>query len=496
MSKWTSAVGAVQLARMLAAQQPAGAAAAGARRGPAYRDLADGVRLLVTEGRLAVAARLPAERGLAAALGVSRTTVAAAYEELRARGFAVSRRGAGTWTALPPGRAVPTAGLQPLPPEQAGAVIDLGSAALPAPEPWLSSAAASAAADIGRYTTAHGHYPAGLPLLREAVAERFTARGLPTSPDQVLVTTGAMGALNLLLGHLSARGDRGAVEAPSYANALQQMRRAGVRQVPVGTGPEGWDMGQWRRVLRDAAPRFAYVVPDFHNPTGVLVPEEQRRDLVSLARNCGTVLVVDETMAEMAAGDGVVLPRPTAALDPGGSTVVTVGSAGKVFWGGLRIGWLRGPAELVRRLAAERAHHDLGTPVLEQLLTHRLLTEHLPQVLAFQRARVLANRDAVTAALHRELPHWSFTVPDGGLTLWVRTGVSGARLAAAGEHLGVRIASGPRFGVDGAFEPYIRVPLTVGAGLADEAAARLAAADAAAASGRAFVQEGTGTFVA
>ncbi|MYV56372.1 winged helix-turn-helix domain-containing protein, partial [Streptomyces sp. SID3212] len=102
MAQWTSAVGAAQLARQLKAQhdRPAGP---NSRRPPAYRALAEGIRLLVLEGRVPVAARLPAERELAVALSVSRTTVAAAYEALRAEGFLESRRGAGSWTAVPAG---------------------------------------------------------------------------------------------------------------------------------------------------------------------------------------------------------------------------------------------------------------------------------------------------------------------------------------------------------------------------------------------------------
>jgi hypothetical protein len=139
MAQWTSAVGAAQLARQLQAQQqkPMGP---GARRPPAYRALADGIRLLVLEGRVPVAARLPAERELALGLSVSRTTVAAAYEALRAEGFLESRRGAGSWTAVPAGNPLPARGLEPLPPESLGSMIDLGCASLPAPEPWLTRA--------------------------------------------------------------------------------------------------------------------------------------------------------------------------------------------------------------------------------------------------------------------------------------------------------------------------------------------------------------------
>ncbi|MFH8341678.1 PLP-dependent aminotransferase family protein [Streptomyces sp. AM6-12] len=482
MAQWTSAVGAAQLARLLTSQQerPAGP---GSRRPPAYRALADGIRLLVLEGRVPVAARLPAERELALSLSVSRTTVAAAYEALRGEGFLESRRGAGSWTAVPAGNPVPARGLEPLPPEALGSMIDLGCASLPAPEPWLTRAVQGALEELPPYAHTHGDYPAGLPALRAMIAERYTARGIPTMPEQIMVTTGAMGAIDAICHLFAGRGERIAVESPSYANILQLMREAGARLVPVAMaeGLAGWDMDRWRQVLREAAPRLAYVVADFHNPTGALADEDQRRRLVDAARAAGTVLVADETMSELWLDDELAqerMPRRVCAFDPAGSTVITVGSASKAFWAGMRIGWVRAAPDIVRSLVAARAYADLGTPVLEQLAVNWLFsTGGWEQAVALRRAQAGENRDALVAALRRELPEWEFSVPRGGLTLWVRAGgLSGSRLAEMGERTGVRVPSGPRFGVDGAFEGYVRLPFTVGGAVAEEAAVRLAAA--------------------
>ncbi|MFF3562713.1 PLP-dependent aminotransferase family protein [Streptomyces sp. NPDC002574] len=496
MSQWTANVGVTHLARLL---EPRPQRSTG-RRVPAYRGLADGIRVLVLEGRVPVAARLPAERELALALAVSRTTVAAAYEALRAEGFARSRRGAGTWTAVPEGHALPTRGLEPLPPDAAGTVIDLGCAALPAPEPWLSRAVGGALADLPSYTATHGDFPAGLPVLREAIAERYTARGIPTLPEQIMVTTGAMGAIAAAVRRLVAPGERVAVEAPSYANVLELLRESGSRLVPVALrdGLAGWDLDHWKRVLRDAAPRMAYVMPDFHNPTGTLVPDDQRRALVEAARAAGTVLIADETMAELTldAGAGPP-PRPMAAFDRGG-TVITVGSASKAIWAGLRIGWVRATPDVVRRLVSARAYLDLGSPVVDQLAVAWLLRNDVwDDAVAARRERARSHRDDLAAALRDRLPEWEFAVPSGGMTMWVRTAeVSGSRLAVAGERLGVRVPSGPRFGIDGAFESYIRLPFTVGGGVARDAVERLAAAAQAVRDGGGAETEGTGLFVA
>ncbi|WP_243274294.1 PLP-dependent aminotransferase family protein [Streptomyces albus] len=450
------------------------------------------MRLLVLEGRIPVATRLPAERELAAALSVSRTTVAAAFEALRADGFLESRRGSGSWTTVPAGKPLPTRGLDPLPPENEGTVIDLGCAALPAPEPYMSAAFQGALAALPPYAHTHGDYPAGLPVLREAVADRYTALGVPTMPQQIMITTGAMGGVGALARLLAPRGERVAVEHPSYANVLQLLRETGARLVPVPMADRlaGWDLPAWHRTLREAAPRLAYVVADFHNPTGALAGAEQRRELVAAARASGTVLVADETMAELPLGPpgatgtphtgsaGLEMPPPMASYDPGGSAVITVGSVSKSIWAGLRIGWIRAAPEVIRSLTAARAYADLGSPVLEQLAVTELLTgDGWEQAVTLRRERARENREALTSALRDHLPDWEFTVPRGGLTLWVRTGgLSGSRIAEAGEQLGVRVPSGPRFGVDGAFEGYVRLPFTIAEPLAREAAARLAAA--------------------
>jgi DNA-binding transcriptional MocR family regulator len=472
----------------------------GSKRPPAYRALADGVRLLVLEGRVPVAARLPAERELALSLSVSRTTVAAAYEALRTEGFLESRRGAGSWTAVPAGKPLPSRGLEPLPPEALGSMIDLGCAALPAPEPWLTRAVQGALEELPPYAHTHGDYPAGLPALRSMLAERYTARGIPTMPEQIMVTTGAMGAMDAICHLFAGRGERIAVESPSYANILQLMREAGARLVPVAMaeGLAGWDMDRWRQVLRDAAPRLAYVVADFHNPTGALADEDRRRGLVDAARAAGTVLVTDETMSELHLDPEVEMPRPVCAFDPAGSTVITVGSASKAFWAGMRIGWVRAAPEVIRSLVAARAYADLGTPVLEQLAVNWLMsTGGWEQAVGIRREQARENRDALVAAVRRELPDWEFSEPRGGLTLWARTGgLSGSRLAEMGERVGIRVPSGPRFGVDGAFEGYVRLPFTVGGAVADEAAVRLAAAARLVRNGGAGGNETPRTFVA
>ncbi|MBI5105744.1 MAG: PLP-dependent aminotransferase family protein [Solirubrobacterales bacterium] len=448
--------------------------------GPAYAALARALRLLILDGRLPLRTRVPGERDLAEALGVSRTTATAAYAALRDEGFLASRRGAGSWTRLPSDRVERKPELSRLSSQSRGGgvggeVIDLTCAATWAPAGALHAALAAATAELPRHLPEPGYDTAGLPVLREAIAAHLTARGLPTVPEQVLVTAGAQHALALLLRVLAGPGDRVLTEHPSYPNALDAIRAVGARPVPVPMLEDGWDLDMVEATLRQAAPRMAYTIPDFQNPTGLTLRAEDRERLVALARTTRTPLVADETLAEVRLG-GPAPPPPLAALDPGGETVVTVGSMSKAFWAGLRIGWVRASPTLVQRLAAARATVDLSSPVVEQLVATELLRDAAP-VLERQRAAARARRDVLVAALREHLPGWRFAVPDGGLSLWVELDASrSSALAALADRHGVRVAAGPRFGVDGAFERFVRLPFALPEDVLEDAVPRLAAA--------------------
>jgi DNA-binding transcriptional MocR family regulator len=441
-------------------------------RRPGYVSLAGALRLLVLDGRLPLRTRLPGERELATALGVSRTTTAAAYAALRDEGFLASRRGAGSWTSLPADRRGAPA---PEPAPAGDAAIDLSCAATAAPDGAIHAALAAATAELPRHLPAPGYEVAGLPPLRAAIAAWLTSRGAPTSPEQILVTAGAQHAHTLVLRLLAGPGDRVLVEHPTYPHAIDAIRAVGARPVPVALGPEGWDLDMLAATLRQAAPRLAYTIPDNHNPTGLTLPEGEREQLVALARTTRTPLVVDETVALLEL-DGSAPPPPLASHDPDGETVIALGSMSKAFWAGLRVGWIRASPTLVQRLALARATVDIASPVLEQLIAAELLAAPEP-LLERRRAGLREHRDALAGALGATLPEWRFALPRGGLSLWVELDAprSSALAAVAAQH-GVRLAAGPRFGIDGAFERFVRVPYTLPAPELEEAVERLAVA--------------------
>ncbi|ASN51983.1 PLP-dependent aminotransferase family protein [Sinomonas sp. R1AF57] len=430
--------------------------------GPAYAELAERLRLLSVDGRLPDRTRLPAERDLALTLGLSRTTVAAAYGRLRDLGALTSVRGSGSYVVLPGGPALPA-------PDASG-ILDLTKAAMPAAG-VVEECYGRAAAQIGAELGGSGYELLGLPRLRVAVAEHFTRRGAATDPEQVLITTGVQHGLSLIARALVAPGDRAAVEQPTYPHAMDTLLAAKARLVGIPVSPGGWDLEAAEEAFAAASPTVAYVMPDFQNPTGASLAPEGRERLARLAERHGTLLVADETTALLDIRRGPL--APLAAWSP---TSVTLGGLSKLAWGGLRIGWIRAPRSVLARLAQARPALDLGTPVFEQLVAAELLARE-DLLVAERRTRLAAGLDTLTGALAEGFPEWRFTQPDGGMAVWADCSpLSSSRLVVAAHARGVALTAGPRFGFDGAFEHRLRLPFTASPEELADAVAALRAA--------------------
>ncbi|MFF8275449.1 PLP-dependent aminotransferase family protein [Streptomyces lateritius] len=448
-----------------------------AGRGPLYLLLAARFRQLIDEGLLPPGAALPPDRRLAAALAVGRTTVVAAYDTLRQEGRLVRRQGSGTRVAsaaLPPGPRVRETS-NPLFLHLLAApdgVILLSCAAPVGPPPQLAEAYRTMSlpdADLG-------YHPAGLPELRTAIAERYGVRGVPTGPEQILVTTGAQQALALLTRLLVAPGDGVLVESPTYPGALDLFREAAAVPCPVTVGPDGIDVTEAVRVMDRQRPALAYVVPRFQNPTGAVLPPLPGRRLVEAANALGVPLVDDEVLADLAfvtgSGEGLPEPPPLSAF----GEVIGVGSLSKVVWGGLRIGWVRGPAALVARLARLKAIHDLGCDVPAQLAATRLLGEY--GTIVARRVRTLrSGHDHLRAELARLLPSWSCPAASGGQTLWVRLPYGdGVAFAQVALRHGVAVLPGATMDALGGSTRCLRLHFLLPPDVLSEAVRRLAAA--------------------
>lgn len=424
--------------------------------GPLYRLLATRIARLADTGELPAGLRLPPERDLAAALSVSRNTVAAAYQVLRDEGMAESRQGAGT--RIVPHRTTPAAvhranGFFAGVLEASAVDADLSLAAVDC-APQVAAALADPAAVLdGRpaVTATSGYFPLGLPALRTAIAEHLANRlGLPADPAQVIVTTGGQQAMDLLIRCEVLPGQPVAVEDPTFPGVLDALHRAGAQVVGMPAG-SGLDPERLEHVVRTHRPAMVYLIPTHHNPTGLVMPAGHRRRVARLAAAHPDIVFVDDmTLAELSLADDPP-PPPLAALGPGQPNLVSVGSLSKLYWGGLRTGWIRASAGLVARLAAAKAAADLGSAAFSQAIAAALLAGAHDDILKWRREWLRARHDALTGALRAALPEWTWPEPAGGLTLWVRlpgAGDSSAFAQAALRH-GVAVVPGRLLSANG-----------------------------------------------
>lgn len=421
-------------------------------RTPIWRQLAEALRLLILDGRLALETRLPGERELAAALNISRTTVASALGQLREEGYLYSRQGSGSRIALPE-RPVEAAAKQTDP-----LSVNLAVAALSA-GPEIHQAYSQALKIMPEHLSNTGYDQQGLPLLREAIARRYSERGLPTRSDEVMIVNGALSGFALVLRLFTGPGDRVVVDAPTYPMALSAIQGASCRPVSVALPQQGWDCDGLAATIAQTAPRLAWLMPDFHNPTGRCMDSATRQRVADIAAQTRTTLVADETMVDLWY-DAPPPPPPLAAFNPD-APVITIGSAGKSFWGGLRIGWIRASSRTIASLVQARDSLDLGSPLLEQLACCWLL-ENEHRLLPSRRAMLSTRRNMCGALMAEYFPHWRFTPPEGGLSFWVELpGMLATLFSVRAESRGIHIGTGTRFGLAGAFDRYLRLPFTL-----------------------------------
>lgn len=420
---------------------------------PLPSDLASALADLVDAGLLPAGGSLPAQRVLAGAIGVSRGTVTAAYEELAARGYVVSRRGSGTRV-----RSVPV----PLRDPGEGRlfsftshrrhVIDLSTGALPA-----SAVARQALGEgaLGDYLDTDGYFPAGLPVLRQQIAAQLTNDGLRTSPQEILVTAGAQQATWLVIRALTAPGDLVLVEEPTYRGALEALRVHGtqLRGIPLVEG--GIAVDQVRAALR-AKPALLYCQTGLHNPTGRRMPSATRRELGEALTSSGLLAVEDRCSADLQLSGPAVSPALASVAAP--DLVITIGTMSKLFWGGLRVGWVRASADRIRGLTEVLKTVQLSLSVRDQLLAADLI--RLTDQARAERRAMLARHLAVTEELVGTFfPAWEWGRIDGGSGLWLDTHDDATVLAQRGERAGVKLAPGPAFSAYGSQRTMIRLPV-------------------------------------
>jgi DNA-binding transcriptional MocR family regulator len=403
-----------------------------------------------------------------------------ALETLKREGWVQSRQGSGTRVRgrAAPGRpavgsedfrSVAVSGIRTAP-----STVDLSMAALPAVAMVADEMRLFVREDVESLVTRSGYAPRGLGQLRRAVAAHLERCEVPTTEEDILITTGAQQAFSLLAALFVRPGDSVAVESPTHPAVLDVLRASGAELRAVDIGADGLRLDQLADMLAHRPPRLIHVTPTFNNPTAAVMDEDRRRELARLAARYQVPLVEDNALFELALGDEA-LPPPVSRFANGGP-VILVGSTSKLFWAGLRVGWVRAPRRIIAQLARLKLVSDLGTPLLSQALAARLLPR-APDALAERRRDLAPRLERLTSALGTLLPDWKWRRPRGGFALWVQLPHGDSReLLATAAHHGVVAAAGPLFSVEDGHADCLRLAFTQETHLLEEGVRRLATA--------------------
>ena len=454
--------------------------------GALFDQLAAALRHAIERGELPPGSRLPPERLLGTYLGVGRRTVASAYRSLDALGLVERRQGRGTtvrgveaprWddrtakltTALHRNIVFGSLAHEPAP------TVDLLSVYSPPSDGLVVELMQSAASLLGGELTVHhhGYMPAGYPPLRAAIAQRYTDTGIPTVEEEVLVTSGAQQGISLVACAFVKPGQLVVVEDPTVPGAIDAFRAFGARLLTVRVDEDGVRVNAVAAVLARNTASVVYVMPTYQSPTGAVMPEPSRKLLVELAARTGVPLVEDATLNDLGMG---YTPPPLLAAYSRTAPVLSIGSLSKLFWAGLRVGWIRGPRALIAHLARLKAVTDLGTSALSQAVAVRLLSE-IEQMKAHRSVEMAQKLELIEWLLETQCPGWTWRRPPGGLCLWCKLPMGSALefTQIALKH-GVAIMPGTIASATNSFDDHIRLPFGYEGELIEEGMLRVGAA--------------------
>lgn len=443
---------------------------------PLYQQIEAWLRQNILSGGLPTDTRLPATRSLADELGVSRITVQNAYAVLESDGLILTREGSGTFVAPVPrlGWAEEVDGgdwplwqaqfegqADPLPPQTRHPdLISFTGVGDPRHFPFREFSRTiqevlrrdgTAALEYGSFD--NGHLP-----LRETVIHILASQGIQSRPEHVLITSGSQQGLALVCQVLFQVGDVVLVEKPTYNLALELFRSLGLKVVGIPVDRNGMQVEELEPLLQQHCPRLIYTIPNFQNPSGACLSSARRRQLLALADRYNVPILEDDF-----AGDLRYEGRSQPAIksfDPGGR-VIYLGTFSKILMPGLRVGYLLAHGPVFEQFVRQKRVLDLTTTPLMQRALDRYVTIGRYQAYLRSSVRLFRQRrDAMVTAVQRHLPETAFSIPQGGLFLWLKfaDGFSSSQLLPAALSLGVEFAPGVRFFADPAEgEPYLRL---------------------------------------
>lgn len=398
---------------------------------PIYKQIADELVRLVEEGDLPPGSRLPTVRKLAEQLEVTRVTIHSAYGELRKRGYAEAVVGRGTFIkqVAPAAPRIFGVSTVQLTPDQAMADLseikeqpDIISLAMAEPDPALLPAKEflrlfRTMEDRAAELLSYGPYQGALEL-RHVLVSLLREKNVRAHADDLIVTSGVTQGLSLSLGALCRAGDKVIVEQPTYLGFLSLLKSYQLEPVGVELHEDGPDLNQLEQVMIRENPKVYYTVPSYHNPSGVCMSAEKRKQVLSLAKRYGVTIIEDDVYGHLQYDNTELRPLKA---DDTEDLVIYINSFSKVLLPGLRVGYMIPPESLREPLMSlVRCRELCGPPFLQHALAEFLrrgaLHRHLKHVLPKYEARRDTLLDALQDGMPKEI-HWS--KPTGGFCCWV-----------------------------------------------------------------------------
>jgi DNA-binding transcriptional MocR family regulator len=443
-----------------------------------YEALAEEIAQSIRTGVLKLGDRLPSVRQASTNRSVSPSTVFEAYYLLEARGLVRARERSGYYViagskALPPEPDTPsrpggestsvdvsTLVFDVLESARTRDVVPFGSA-FPSPLLFplqrLARAMSSSVQAMDAWSTVDDLTP-GNASLRRQIALRYLADGMPVHTDEIIITNGALEALNLCLLSVARPGDAVIIESPTFYAALQALERIGLKAIEVPTHPrEGIDLQALAIALERHQPKACWLMTNFQNPLGSLMPDEKKRALVELLTFHDVPLIEDDVYGELYFGSK--RPLPAKAWDTSG-LMMHCSSFSKCLAPGYRVGWVA-----AGRYAQAVAHHKLTTTLSASAPAQAALAEYLSKGgydkhLRQLRHALSVQQSAMTQAVVRHFPEGTkATRPSGGYFLWIEMpeGVNALEIHRQALSLGISVAPGPMFSAHRGFTNCLRV---------------------------------------
>jgi DNA-binding transcriptional MocR family regulator len=406
---------------------------------PIFQQISEEIERKIACDEYPPGSALPSERKLADQLGVNRSTVVQAYEELRSTGMIESVKGSGTkvskyklgssintpnWRNYLDGGTfmpnLPTIRRIRSELRKDSPIIDFASGEL-SPDLFPLEAVRQLLQEETFSAVLGYDDPQGyLPLRRVLVSLLSSKLNVQTTESSILITSGSQQSLYLIAQCLLSPGDAIAIEDPSYCYSLPMFQSAGLRLFRLPVHPEhGIDPDDIIALHRQHRLRMIFLNPSFQNPTGRVMSTDQQKRILKVTADLGIPIVEDDPFS-LTAFDGNP-PKPLKSLDSAGQ-VLYIGSLSKMAASGFRIGWLVAPHSVVSRLADARQQMDFGLSVIPQWVASEFIRSgRLERQLDFLQSSLFHKMHRLCATLKERLSdHISFTMPEGGLNLWCK----------------------------------------------------------------------------